>query len=127
MLKCLLESLEASSPSKNTNNKRGSSSSNTFRDVMGKFYSSSEAMYEKLDARFKKAQASFEKAVSLFGEDPKIMGPDEFFGIFWGFCAAYQSSKAENLAAIKKEEELKKREAERKVFDCMLTRLGSRR
>ncbi len=82
---------------------------------MGHFHSNASTAYEKLDKRFKNAQTLYESAVHLFGEDVKTMSPDEFFGIFWNFCVAYNTAKSENELAIQKEEEQRKREAERKV------------
>jgi dishevelled associated activator of morphogenesis len=122
-LESLLQALEE--PVTETENKRASggsllstasSSRNTkFRQVMGHFHSNASTAYEKLDKRFKNAQTLYESAVHLFGEDVKTMSPDEFFGIFWNFCVAYNTAKSENELAIQKEEEQRKREAERKV------------
>ena len=130
-LESLLQVLEAGPPSPTKdakvteNNKRssiGSTFSNMsvsnakFRDVMRQFHGVASGTYEKLDARFKKAESQYEKAVLLYGEDSRTMTPDEFFGIFWNFCVSFNAAKDENEAAIQKEEELKKREADRKVI-----------
>ena len=103
--------------------KTSASSLSKFRDTMTDFNESASKSYEKLEARFKKALELYEITVLHFGEEPKI-SPDEFFGIFANFTSSYTMAKAENEAAIMKEEELKKREAERLVI-FLLFRLGT--
>lgn len=114
LLDALITSLKASVP-KSTLSKTSTSSLTKFRDTMADFHDTASKSYEKLDLRFKKAVELYESTVIHFGEEPKI-SPDEFFGIFANFISSYSMAKAENEAAILKEEELKKREAERQVI-----------
>ena len=114
LLYTLLTVLKTSAP-KSILSKTSNSSLSKFRDTMTDFHESASKSYEKLDTRFTKAIELYEAAVIHFGEEPKI-SPDEFFGIFAQFVSSYNMAKAENEAAVLKEEELKRREAAIQVF-----------
>jgi hypothetical protein len=109
LLDTLLTSLKISVP-KSALSKTSNSSLSKFRDAMTDFQESASESYKKLESRFAKSIELYEAAVVHFGEEPTIP-PDEFFGIFAQFVSSYNMAKAENEAAIQKEEELKKREA----------------
>ena len=118
LLDKLINDLKAPLSGKSSLAKTSTSSLSKFKDSMSDFYESATLSYEKLDYRFKKALELYESAVIHFGEEPKI-SPDEFFGIFAAFITCYATAKSENETARLKEEESKKREAERTVI-CMI-------
>ena len=111
-IKSLLENLEQDS-AKSAEKKKGNAKS--FLTTIGAFYSESFTSYEKIDAQFKKADQDYDLVVNLYGEDPKIMFPDEFFGIISQFSNGLLNAKIENETAIAKEKELEKRAAAEKV------------
>ena len=118
-LKVLLDSIQPKESHSPVKDKRISgssfSTSSKFKETMTEFHDVVKTTYEKLDSRFKEAESLYQSAVVFYGEDPKLTPPDEFFGVFWGFCCAFSKAKSENIEAIQRLNELKKREAERKV------------
>lgn len=87
---------------------------NPFVESMETFFTESKTIHEALVDRFKKSEDNYNAVVTLYGEDPKIMFPEEFFGIFWAFGNGYAISKVENEEALAKEREAEKRDAEKK-------------
>ena len=87
-----------------------------FAAGMTTFIETAEAKYTKLDNLFKTAEKDYETAVLLYGEDAKTMFPDEFFGIFSKFVQSFLQAKAENEAALQKEKDEQKKEADKKVL-----------
>ncbi|KAJ3223051.1 Dishevelled associated activator of morphogenesis 2 [Clydaea vesicula] len=88
-----------------------------FVEVISNFFEEASKVYDEYDKLFKKAESEYEQTVLLYGEDPKVMFPDEFFGIFSKFCSSFVGARTENEMAIAKEKETEKREAEKKVQD----------
>ncbi|KAJ3087483.1 Dishevelled associated activator of morphogenesis 2 [Physocladia obscura] len=82
-----------------------------FFETLSKFYGTAFETYQDLDARFKNAEKEFESLVILFGEDTRTTTPEEFFGIFKQFLAAYNLAKLENEMAAAKLIEDEKKEA----------------
>lgn len=51
----------------------------------------------------------FDRAVRLFGEDGSVVQPEEFFGIFDAFLAAFMEARQDNENFKKRQEEEEKR------------------
>ncbi|KAJ3020034.1 UNVERIFIED_CONTAM: hypothetical protein HDU68_010388 [Siphonaria sp. JEL0065] len=83
----------------------------TFYTKLNAFYSTAFATYQDVDARFKSAEKEFETIVNLYGEDVKTTTPEEFFGIFSKFVAAYNQARVDNEVAAAKLIEDEKKEA----------------
>lgn len=56
------------------------------------FIHSAKARFEELDVRFHEMRTAYDHVVQLYGEDPKIMSPHEFFGIFHTFIRSFKAS-----------------------------------
>ncbi|KAI9325341.1 formin homology 2 domain-containing protein [Obelidium mucronatum] len=88
----------------------------TFYQTLNAFYSNAFATYQDVDTRFKTAEKEFETIVVLYGEDAKTTTPEEFFGIFSKFVAAYNQARLDNeIAAAKVIEEEKKEAVKRNM------------
>jgi len=66
---------------------------------------------DKLDETFKAANKTYQEIVLLFGEDPKIMGPEEFFAVWKNLVAkVIETSEKIDVEREKKEKERKREE-----------------
>jgi len=68
----------------------------------------------ELEGDFKESNTEYETAVTLFAEDPKTMGPEEFFQIWKGFIGKVVEVSEKIDAEREKAEKLKKREEAKK-------------
>ncbi|XP_064556257.1 disheveled-associated activator of morphogenesis 1 [Drosophila montana] len=95
-----------------------------FLPVMREFHASASVRFAELEDKFQDMKTRFDRAVRLFGEDGSVLQPDEFFGIFDSFLAAFAEARNDNESfrrrqeeeekRAKQEAELKKRTIERK-------------
>ncbi|KAH8396100.1 hypothetical protein KR222_003314, partial [Zaprionus bogoriensis] len=95
-----------------------------FLPVMREFHASASVRFAELEDKFQDMKTRFDRAVRLFGEDGSVLQPDEFFGIFDSFLAAFAEARHDNESfrrrqeeeekRAKQEAELKKRTIERK-------------
>jgi len=81
-----------------------------------KFSTVAKVELEEMEKRFTTANTNYSDAVLLFGEDPKAMGPEEFFAVWKTFV----SKIVETSEKIEVERE--KREKERKREEQKLKR-----
>ncbi|KAH8274901.1 hypothetical protein KR044_009833 [Drosophila immigrans] len=95
-----------------------------FLPVMREFHAQASVRFAELEDKFQDMKTRFDRAVRLFGEDGSVLQPDEFFGIFDSFLAAFAEARNDNESfrrrqeeeekRAKQEAELKKRTIERK-------------
>lgn len=95
-----------------------------FLPVMREFHAQASVRFAELEDKFQDMKTRFDRAVRLFGEDGSVLQPDEFFGIFDSFLAAFAEARHDNESfrrrqeeeekRAKQEAELKKRTIERK-------------
>ncbi|XP_032597207.1 disheveled-associated activator of morphogenesis 1 isoform X2 [Drosophila grimshawi] len=95
-----------------------------FLPVMREFHAQASVRFAELEDKFQDMKTRFDRAVRLFGEDGSVLQPDEFFGIFDSFLAAFGEARNDNESfrrrqeeeekRAKQEAELKKRTIERK-------------
>ncbi|ORY53477.1 FH2-domain-containing protein [Rhizoclosmatium globosum] len=88
-----------------------------FYETLNKFYADAFATYQDVEIRFKNAEKEFEAIVVLYGEDAKTTTPEEFFGIFSKFVAAYNQAKLDNELAAAKVIEEEKKEAVKRTME----------
>jgi hypothetical protein len=85
-----------------------------FHEKMKAFVAQAEEDLKKMNEDFKEAEAEYNELVKYFGEDPKAMGPDEFFKYFTTFMEAVEASKkALDVARQKAENEMKRAAAKK--------------
>lgn len=94
--------------------------SEKFKGLMQDFYKTAETSYNGLESLFKNSEKDYDKACILYAEDPKIITPEEFFGFFSKFVSTFITARQENVAAVAKEVQDKKREEAKKVANNKL-------
>ncbi|XP_030079689.1 disheveled-associated activator of morphogenesis 1 isoform X2 [Drosophila hydei] len=102
-----------------------------FLPVMREFHAQASVRFAELEDKFQDMKTRFDRAVRLFGEDGSVLQPDEFFGIFDSFLAAFAEARHDNESfrrrqeeeekRAKQEAELKKRTIERKNKSGLMT------
>jgi hypothetical protein len=85
-----------------------------FHEKMKAFIAQAEEDLKKMNEDFKTAEAEYSELVKYFGEDPKSVGPDEFFKYFTTFLDAVEASKKALDAARQKAENEMRRAAAKK-------------
>ncbi|XP_018324678.1 disheveled-associated activator of morphogenesis 1 isoform X2 [Agrilus planipennis] len=80
-----------------------------FVPVMREFQATATCRLAEIEDQFQDMKTRFDRAVRLFGEDPTVMQPDEFFGIFDSFLASLQEARQDNENMKKRQEEEEKR------------------
>jgi hypothetical protein len=81
-----------------------------FQKNFNTFQERAKVELKQMEEDFKKGNDSFLSIVTLFGEDPKIMGPEEFFVVWKNFCAKIVETDSKIDQEREKAEKLKKRE-----------------
>ncbi|XP_030580849.1 disheveled-associated activator of morphogenesis 1 [Archocentrus centrarchus] len=78
-----------------------------FVPVVSQFIAVASLSFSDVEESLSEAKELFEKALRHFGEDSSNLKPDEFFGIFDTFLAAFSVAKQDNesMARWKEEEE----------------------
>lgn len=102
-----------------------------FLPVMREFHTQASLRFAELEDKFQDMKTRFDRAVRHFGEDGSIVQPEEFFGIFDTFLAAFTEARQDNDNArrrqeeeekrAKQEAELKKRTIERKNKEGLMS------
>lgn len=83
-----------------------------FQGRMEKFLKEATIEVEQLEKDFTAANAAFEMAVTQYSEDPKKMGPEEFFATWVAFVTKILESNAKfQKAELEKEKQRKRDEA----------------
>ncbi|XP_055914842.1 disheveled-associated activator of morphogenesis 1 isoform X2 [Eupeodes corollae] len=80
-----------------------------FLPVMREFHAQASVRFAELEDQFQDMKTRFDRAVRLFGEDGSVVQPDEFFGIFDAFLAAFSEARQDNENFRKRQEEEEKR------------------
>ena len=60
-----------------------------FGKKLDQFYRKANELFEEQEKKMVQAEEAYEAIVTSFAEDPKIMTPEEFFGIFDKFSSQY--------------------------------------
>ena len=84
-----------------------------FLDRMKEWITPAQHDFELVDTRMHEVDLHFKDLCKMFAEDPKTTQPQDFFGKFNQFIAMFNNSRAENILAIQKQQELEKRERDR--------------
>lgn len=61
-----------------------------FYEVMHPFIESAEKEFAKTEIAMKEMDVLYKDCVKFYGEEPAIMRPDEFFGIFKTFSSSFE-------------------------------------
>jgi len=85
-----------------------------FQSRWNSFAEKAQTDLVELEGDFKESNTEYETAVTLFAEDPKTMGPEEFFQIWKGFIGKVVEVSEKIDAEREKAEKLKKREEAKK-------------
>lgn len=80
-----------------------------FLPVMREFHAQASVRFAELEDQFQDMKTRFDRAIRLFGEDGSVLQPEEFFGIFDNFLAAFTDAKQDNDSFKKRQEEDEKR------------------
>ncbi|KAF9936663.1 hypothetical protein BGZ67_002157 [Mortierella alpina] len=67
-----------------------------FYEVMHPFIESAEKEFVKAEIAMKEMDALYKDCVKFYGEEPNIMRPDEFFGIFKTFSSSFEKAREDN-------------------------------
>lgn len=84
-----------------------------FVSQMRPFHERAEATFSKLESKLGAMETAFKVCVEYFGEDSTTSTPEAFFGIFRQFVATVERSQADLRAMELKEEQERKKEANR--------------
>ncbi|KAF9952327.1 Dishevelled associated activator of morphogenesis 2 [Modicella reniformis] len=76
--------------------------------VMRPFIETVEIEFSLIEAYMAEMNDVYNDCVKFFGEDPAIIKPDEFFGIFKTFMSSFQKSSLDNRKIREKEEQREK-------------------
>ncbi|KAF9177605.1 Dishevelled associated activator of morphoproteinsis 2 [Haplosporangium sp. Z 767] len=79
-----------------------------FYEVMQPFIESAEEEFVKAEVTMKKMDGLYKDCVKFYGEDPAIMKPDEFFGIFKTFTASFEKAREDNRKQREKDTQREK-------------------
>ncbi|CAO3564056.1 unnamed protein product [Mortierella alpina] len=67
-----------------------------FYEVMQPFIESAEREFAKTEIAMKEMDVLYKDCVKFYGEEPAIMRPDEFFGIFKTFSSSFEKAREDN-------------------------------
>ncbi|KAF9956390.1 hypothetical protein BGZ72_002808 [Mortierella alpina] len=67
-----------------------------FYEVMHPFIESAEKEFAKAETAMKEMDVLYKDCVKFYGEEPAIMRPDEFFGIFKTFSSSFEKARDDN-------------------------------
>ncbi|KAG0235138.1 hypothetical protein BGW42_005788 [Actinomortierella wolfii] len=79
-----------------------------FYEIMTPFVASCEAQFTKAETAMAEMDVVYKECVKFFGEDPVIMKPDEFFGIFKTFTASFEKARDDNRKQREREQQREK-------------------
>lgn len=71
-----------------------------------------------IEDSFKKANEMFNSVLAGFGEDPKVMGPEEFFGVWKAFCGKIVEIDSKIEVEREKADKIRKREEAKQKRDA---------
>ncbi|KAG0279795.1 hypothetical protein BGZ95_000200 [Linnemannia exigua] len=80
-----------------------SSPEDRFYEVMQPFMVCAERAFAKADSAMLEMDSIYKEVVKFYGEDPTVMKPDEFFGIFKTFTASFEKAREDNQKQKEKE------------------------
>lgn len=84
-----------------------------FRDVMTEFRDEASNKFEDLQTVYVNMDAKWKDVMVYYGENPKVMRPDDFFGVFARFVSSWKDAAiAEEKHTLKLEREEKRRKEE---------------
>lgn len=84
-----------------------------FRDVMTEFRDEASNKFEDLQTVYVNMDAKWKDVMLYYGENPKVMRPDDFFGVFARFVSSWKDAAiAEEKHTLKLEREEKRRKEE---------------
>ncbi|KAG0256761.1 hypothetical protein DFQ27_005516 [Actinomortierella ambigua] len=79
-----------------------------FYEIMTPFVASCETQFTKAETAMVEMEVVYKECVKFFGEDPAIMKPDEFFGIFKTFTASFEKARDDNRKQREREQQREK-------------------
>ncbi|KAF9416290.1 Dishevelled associated activator of morphogenesis 2 [Podila epigama] len=79
-----------------------------FQEVMEPFIEAAEFAFSYAETAMVEMDGSYKDCVKFFGEDPTIMKPDEFFGIFKTFTASFEKARDDNRKQREREAQREK-------------------
>lgn len=84
-----------------------------FREVMTEHRDRASTKFEDLQTIYLNMDAKWKEVMMYYGENPKVMRPDDFFGVFAHFVTSWKNAMiAEEKQSQKQEREEKRRREE---------------
>ncbi|KAF9582185.1 hypothetical protein BGW38_000535, partial [Lunasporangiospora selenospora] len=79
-----------------------------YYEVMQPFIETAERAFTKAETAMLDMEAIYRDCVRFYGEDPAVMKPDEFFGIFKTFSSSFEKAREDNKKQKEKETQREK-------------------
>ncbi|KAG0363394.1 hypothetical protein BG005_000647 [Podila minutissima] len=79
-----------------------------FQEVMEPFVEAAEYAFSYAESAMVEMDGCYKECVKFFGEEPSIIKPDEFFGIFKTFMASFEKARDDNRKQREREAQREK-------------------